>query len=77
MHQMAGFDAALARDSVNIPDDAEPYTAIALGWPGHPSLLAEDARTRELAPRERHSLQQIAPRGGWPGDGTAVKAAAP
>jgi nitroreductase len=65
MHQMAGFDVALARLSLNVPDDAEPYTVVALGWPSHPRLLAEDARARELAPRERHPLRQIAPRGGW------------
>jgi len=65
MHQMAGFNTALARTSLEVPEDIEPFTAVALGWPGAPGLLAEDQQARELAPRERYALPHIAPRGGW------------
>ena len=65
IHPMGGFDAALARDALGVPEGVEPYTAVALGWPGDPALLDGPLRARELAPRERRPLAAVAPRGGW------------
>lgn len=64
VHLMGGFDPARARDALGVPDGVEPYTAVALGWPGAPASLDEPARAREVAPRERRPLAEVAPRGG-------------
>jgi len=67
LHMMGGFDVAAAREALAVPEGIEPYTAVALGWPGDPALLEEPLRARETAPRERLPLAAMAPRGGWSG----------
>lgn len=67
VHQMGGFDAERVRAALRVPDGVEPYTALAVGWPGDPSVLDDAVRARELAPRERLPLSEVAPRGGWGG----------
>jgi len=67
LHMMGGFDVAAAREALAVPEGIEPYTAVALGWPGDPALLDEPLRARETAPRERLPLSEIAPRAGWSG----------
>lgn len=67
MHAMAGFDRDAARAALAVPEGIEPYTAVALGWPGDPSLLDEGRRERERAPRVRLPLAEVAPRSGWGG----------
>ncbi|GAN77068.1 nitroreductase family protein [Acidisphaera rubrifaciens] len=67
LHMMGGFDAAAARAALAVPDGIEPYTAVALGWPGDPALLDDALRARETAPRTRLSLDEVAPHGGWGG----------
>jgi len=67
LHMMGGFDVAAAREALAVPEGIEPYTAVALGWPGDPALLEEPLRARETAPRERLPLAEMAPRGGWSG----------
>lgn len=62
---MGGFDTDRARTSLGVPDGIEPYTAVALGWSGDATLLDEVMRAREVTPRERRPLAEIAPRGGW------------
>jgi nitroreductase len=64
VHQMGGFEVGRVRATLGVPDGIEPYTAVALGWPGDPALLEEAVRDRELSPRERRRLVEIAPRGG-------------
>lgn len=64
-HQMGGFDVEGARRALGVPEGIEPYTTVALGWPGNASLLDEPAHGRELAVRERRPLAEVAPRGGW------------
>jgi nitroreductase len=66
VHQMGGFDVEAARSALHLPDGVEPFTAIALGWPGDPALLDERTRQREEAPRERLPIAEISLRGGWP-----------
>ena len=66
-HAMGGFDRDAARLAVAVPEGVDPVTAVALGWPGDPALLDEGRRARELAPRARLPLSEIAPRGGWGG----------
>jgi len=62
-HQMAGFNAAAARQAFDIPDGQEPVVAMALGYPGDPEALPGDLRARELAPRTRKPLADFVFRG--------------
>jgi nitroreductase len=60
VHQMAGFDAQRARELLGIPDDHEPMAMTAVGYRGEPDALPDKLRERELAPRERRPLAEIA-----------------
>ncbi len=59
-HVMAGFEAEKTRDVFALPAHIEPVTFIALGYQGAPELLAEPFLTRELAPRTRKPVSEIA-----------------
>lgn len=65
VHQMAGFDVDGARKQYQIPDDYEPATALAIGYPGDPQSLADGLRDREIAPRVRKPLQEFVFSGQW------------
>jgi len=65
VHQMAGFDAAKARQVLQIPDGWEPIAAMAIGYPGSPDSLPEQLRERELAPRTRKDLIEFVMSGRW------------
>lgn len=64
-HQMAGFDPAAARTEFDLPEIARPMIVIAVGVLGHPSLLIERRRAREVAARTRLGLDEIAFGGEW------------
>jgi nitroreductase len=64
-HQMGGFDKAGAKAAFALPADVEPLTVIAVGTPGSPDLLDEDRRRKELAPRRRIPLSEMAFAGEW------------
>jgi nitroreductase len=64
-HQMGGFDKAGAKAAFALPADVEPLTVIAVGTPGAPELLDEDRRKKELAPRRRIPLSEMAFAGEW------------
>jgi nitroreductase len=64
-HQMGGFDKEGAKLVFSLPADVEPQAVIALGTLGDPSLLDEDRRAKELAPRRRLPLDEIAFTGEW------------
>jgi nitroreductase len=53
VHQMAGFDAALAKAAAKIPDTHEVVSAIALGYGVEADQLSPEAATRERSPRVR------------------------
>jgi nitroreductase len=59
VHQMAGFDAAKAKEQYGIPDGYEPVAAIALGYLGNPAALSERLQQREASPRTRKPLEQF------------------
>ena len=65
LRQMGGFDPDKARELLGIPDDIEPVTAIALGYPGDPENLPDQLREREAAPRTRKPLSEIVFVGKW------------
>lgn len=64
-HQMAGFDHDAARTEFGLPDNAVPLVAVAVGVLGDPDTLDERNRGRELAPRRRLDLGEIAFGGEW------------
>ncbi len=58
-HMMAGFDIQKTRHTLQIPEDYEPMTAIAIGYPGTVEDLPEGMRERETSPRSRKSLGEV------------------
>ncbi len=61
IHQMAGLNLSLARQTYAIPDGHEPQTAIAIGYPDRTEPITDAARqlhSRESAPRKRLSLAE-------------------
>ena len=59
-HQMAGFDRAIARLNLGIPDDFELGSVMALGYQGEPSALPTPKMlAQEIAPRTRRPLSEI------------------
>ena len=64
-HQMGGFDKAGAKLSFALPGDVEPLTVIAVGTLGPAELLDDERREKELAPRRRKPLSDIAFTGEW------------
>jgi len=59
-HQMGGFDADAARRAFDLPDHVRPLAVIAVGTQGSADLLPEDRRAKELGPRRRKPLEEIA-----------------
>jgi nitroreductase len=64
-HPMAGFDIEKARADLKIPSGYEPVAMIAAGYPGELSILPDYLQQRELKPRERKPLTEIAFSGQW------------
>ncbi|TPV96456.1 MAG: nitroreductase family protein [Myxococcales bacterium FL481] len=65
VHQMGGFSPERVRELYAVPDDFEPVTAVAVGYPGVASDLPENLRARELEPRVRRPLASMLFQGGW------------
>jgi nitroreductase len=66
VHQMAGVNLAKARQTYNIPDTHEPFTAAAIGYAGDPKQAAnQDLAQRDLSPRPRKPLAEIVFTGNW------------
>ncbi len=60
VHPMAGYDPDAVRALYTLDDLFELVTVLALGYPGSPDLLDASLRERELAPRQRKPLEEIA-----------------
>ncbi len=56
VHQMSGFDAAAVAARLGLESRFAPLTVIAIGELGDSSLLSEQLREREHAPRIRRAL---------------------
>ena len=66
VHAMAGVDLERVRETYDIPEDYEPVAAIALGFAaGDPSILPEELREGESAPRIRKPLKDFVFGGVW------------
>lgn len=66
-HAMAGYDADRAREEFGIPEGFTPIAMIAVGYPYRGKLeeLDEKLRAKELAPRERKPIAEMAFAGKW------------
>ncbi len=64
-HQMGGFNADQARETLGIPEGFVPIAVIALGYPGAPAVLPEELQAREAAPRTRKPLEEFVFVGQW------------
>ncbi|NBG65409.1 nitroreductase family protein [Acidiluteibacter ferrifornacis] len=59
VHQMSGFDTAMARDIFNIPEEMKPLSVIALGYLGDKNILPEALAEKESSKRVRKSLNEV------------------
>jgi nitroreductase len=66
-HPMAGYDAERSRSEFGIPEGFTPIAMIAIGYPyrGDLNALEEKPRAKELAPRARKAIDEIAFAGMW------------
>ena len=65
-HQMGGFYPDKAREVYQIPDEYEPYTAVAMAYrTGDLAHLSDGHRQRETSQRDRHSLADLVFSGVW------------
>lgn len=65
VHQMAGFSSEAARETYGIPEGFEPVAAIAIGKLAPADALPDPLKERELAPRSRKAMSEIAFAGSW------------
>jgi nitroreductase len=65
VHQMGGFNLALARELFAIPPEYEPWVVLAIGYPGEVDTLPEDMRQRELSGRLRKPQDEFVFTGEW------------
>lgn len=65
VHQMAGLSPDKVRETYGVPDEIEPVSAIAIGYPGDPAVLPDDLHQKELAPRTRRPQSEIVFCGAW------------
>ena len=65
VHQMAGIEKDVARETYDVPDDFEPMAGLAVGYLGDPSMLSEKQEKSERAERSRKSLDEFVFGDGW------------
>jgi nitroreductase len=71
VHQMGGFNADLAREVFQLPDDCEPMAMMAVGYQAEVDVLDEDFKAAELSERGRAAVDERFYAGTW-GEGYAV-----
>ncbi len=59
MHQMGGFDNEKVAKNINLPDEFETVSMIAVGYKGDISVLPEDFQKMENQPRTRKAIEDI------------------
>jgi nitroreductase len=60
LHQMGGFSADKAKELFSLNDQVAVISTIAMGYYGEADDLEEPLKSRELAPRSRKPLSEIA-----------------
>lgn len=64
-HQMGGYNADLAREKFNIPEQYTLMAMISVGFPADISTLTGEALARETAERNRKPLPELFFNGSW------------
>lgn len=59
IHQLAGFDPVLARNSFNVPDTYDLVSILVIGFHGEPDDLPDNLRERELRRSTRRPLNEL------------------
>jgi nitroreductase len=59
VHQLGGFNAAMAGELFHVPQEFRPVVMIALGYRGEAESLPEPLRSREALPRQRKPLEEL------------------
>lgn len=72
VHQMAGIQKDVARETYNVPDDFEPMAGLAVGYLGDPDMLSDGRRGSERAPRSRIPIDAFVFGGDWGSAATVV-----
>jgi nitroreductase len=65
VHQMLGILPDKAREIFDIPEGAEAWTGIAIGYMGDPTTLPDNLKERDIGPRQRKPLSQFVFSGTW------------
>lgn len=65
VHQMSGINPDKARELFELPDSLEPFTALAIGYPGDLKTADEGFASRDRRPRERKAVEDLIVRGGF------------
>lgn len=64
VHQMIGIDPDKARETFALEPDIEPFTGLAIGYPGNPENAEERFAERERRERARKPLPELLLAGG-------------
>ena len=65
VHQMIGIVPEKARQTYNIPEHFEAWTALAIGYKADPAAMPEALRSRDELPRGRRPLDKFVFSGTW------------
>jgi nitroreductase len=65
VHQMIGIDPERVRKLYGVPEEAEPLTALAIGYPGDGDDLPEALQSRDRTPRSRRPLSAFVFENAW------------
>ncbi len=60
LHQMGGVHLDKMQDALDLPENYEPFVAIALGYKGDPNILSDKNKKSETAERSRNDLAEVA-----------------
>lgn len=71
VHQMIGIIPERVRELYRLPDDAEPLTALALGYLGDGNNLPVALQERDRTPRARHPISSFVFENTW-GESTQI-----
>lgn len=59
VHQMAGIQKDVVRETYDVPEDFEPMAGLAVGYLGDPDVLPPGQQESERAPRSRRPLDEF------------------
>ncbi len=66
VHQMGGYDRYKLFTRLNISAEVyEPGVVMAIGYPGDPEALPENYKAREIAPRQRFTIESFVHNSGF------------